>query len=119
VAQELDAGLPEHALLRVGGQAGCPEAGERLLQVPVVVLLGFAEHQDVVQVWRGVLQAAEGAVDETSERVARIAHAEGHAGELEQPEWHCDSRLRDVRSVHRYLVVPLLQVDLGEVGTPG
>ena len=95
VAQELDAGLPELALLRVGGQAGCSEEGERLLQVPAVVLLGLAELQDVVQVRGGVLQAADGAVDETLERVARIAHAEGHAGELEQPEQRCDGRLRD------------------------
>ena len=50
--------------------------------------------------------------------VLPIAHAEGHAGELEQPKRRCDGRLRDVRSVHQYLMVSLLQVDLREVGAP-
>ena len=48
VAQEFDVGLPKLALLRVGGQAGRPEAGESLLQVTVVVFLGLAKYQDVV-----------------------------------------------------------------------
>jgi hypothetical protein len=52
------------------------------------------------------------------EGVAGVAQAEGHAGVLKQAKLRDDGGLRDVSGVHGYLVVPLLQVDPGEVCAP-
>ena len=47
--------------------------------MPAVVLLGLAEYQDVVQVWGGVLQAAEGAVDDGEDHGESILKIEKQA----------------------------------------
>ncbi len=84
--------------------------------------LSFAEDEDIVQVREGAVDAGQDAVHQALEGVPRVPHAEGHPRELEQTEGRGDRRLGDVRRVHGYLVVPLLQVDLGEdraAGCPG
>ena len=72
MAQEFDRTLPDLALLHVGCEVGHPQAVEHLYQVAAVVLVTFAENQDVVQVRRRLLYAAEGPIDEALEGVARV-----------------------------------------------
>ncbi len=81
-----------------------------------MLLLALAGDEDVVQVGEGEVCPCQDAVHQPLEGVAGVPHAEGHPGELEQPERRRDGRLGDVGRVHGYLVVPLLQVDLGEDG---
>jgi hypothetical protein len=86
VAQELDGGGGENALLCVNHQTRLAQPRENFPQMLQVFLLVPAGYNDVIQVAEDEGEARQDAVHHPLEGVARIAQPEGHAAKLEQPE---------------------------------
>ena len=87
-----------------------------------MLLLNLAEDEDVIQVGEGTLHSCQDTVHQLLEGVARVPDPKGHSCELEQAKGCGDCCFGEVLRVHGYLVVPFLQVNLGEdcaAGPPG
>ena len=113
VAEEVQLGDGELALLRVDDQASLAQTGEDVPEVGGVLLGVGAGDQDVVQVGE-TRRAGHHPVHQALEGVSGIPHAERHPGKFEEAKGRDDGGLRDVGGVHRDLMVALPEVDLGE-----
>ena len=91
----------ENALLQVKYQAMLLEPLEDLLQVDLVLLIGVAGHQDVIQVDEDAVQPLQHLVHKALERLPGIPEPKGHPQKLVQPEGSDDCSLGDVLLGHR------------------
>ena len=77
-------------------------------------LLTATKHQDIIDVGEAIRQISKDRIHHPLEGVPCIPESEWHAQELKHPEW-CDDRcLADVFLGHGNLIIPFLQIQLGE-----
>jgi len=86
--------------------------------VLLVCLLVWAGYQDVIQVHKHKVQARQNLVHQPLECLDCIPKSKRHPQKLPQPEGSDDRRLADVAVGDLHLVVPLLEVQLGEHPAP-
>ena len=70
--------------------------------------------EDVVQVYETEPKVSQHLIHHALERLSIISEAKRHPTVLKEAERCCHSRLHDVLLLHRDLVVPLSEVELGE-----
>ena len=117
MTEELDLGAEELALAALGEQLLRAQPSEHLAHMSDVLLLGAAEHEDVVEEHQhtAVEQVSEGVVHELHEGTGRVAQAHGQHEVLKAAVARAEGRLLDVGVGHADLMEARAQVDLSEV----
>ena len=105
-----------HTLLSVYHQPVVLKSSQDLPHVDNVLLVVPAADDDIIHPGKGGLAVSNSSVHVPLEGWPRIPQTKRHPLILEQAEGGGDGCLLHVRRIHRDLVVPLPQVDLGEDG---
>jgi hypothetical protein len=116
VAQAINLWDSKGTLGRVDAEAIGGQHIKDLLKVEEVLLSGWAENEEIIQVNEKEGKGAEKGVHEALESLGSIFEAKRHEIELEEAKGSFYCCLWDVVFLHGHLIITLLQVQFGKNG---